>query len=198
MKSFNQVIIGLILLAFSSQSPAAGVMVTVNGQNPGPTPFISLLDVTVSQASALKSVQFTIQPKPPSDTRPVSAVYSSAYLQRRGYLDMETGHVTVPLFGLYSDYNNTVEVTYKFKGQSSQKETITVPTAIFEDPTGVYTNPTILQARLPKAKLSYDFIMLKNFASDNSPVIIDTDGEVRWVGTAGVASWPSILFENGI
>ena len=203
MKSFKHVIVVLIMLAFAPQSPAGGVTVTVNGQDAGPTPFISLLDVTLSNASALKSVQFTIEPKPQSVSRPISVTYSGAYLQQRGYLDTETGHLTVPVFGLYADYNNTVAMKYKFKG-SSFKDTIMISTPAFEDPTGAYTNPTILQARMPKAKLSYDFMMLKNYGSEYAPIIIDTDAEVRWVGPAGaagvegVSSSSAMLYENSI
>jgi hypothetical protein len=40
--------------------------------------------------------------------------------------------------------------------------------------------------------------MLKGYVGGISPVVIDTDGEVRWVGTAGASSQPAIFFENGI
>ena len=39
---------------------------------------------------------------------------------------------------------------------------------------------------------------MKNPAADFSPVIIDTDGAVRWVGTAGVANHSSIFYQNSI
>jgi hypothetical protein len=192
------VVITASMLALADYSRGAAVTVTVNGQNPGPSPFINLLDLTVSQARDLKSIQFTIQPKPASVTRPVSARYSSAYLQRRGYFNLGTGQITLPVFGLYADYTNTVALTYNFKGHSPQHDTVTVPTAVFDDPVAIYTNPTVLQARSPRANLSYDYVMLKSFAAPNSPIIIDTDGEVRWVGTAGLFSTPAILYENGI
>ena len=191
-------IIAVISLALSSQSYAGKVTVTINGQTPGPTPFISLLDVTVTQASALKSIQFTVYPKPSSVTRPVSATYSSAYLQRRGYLNLETGQITLPVFSLYASYSNTVGLTFIFHDHPAHRDIVTVSTAAFDDPTGVYTNPTVLQARSTRANLSYDYVMLKGFAAPISPIIIDTDGQVRWVGTAGLASAPAILFDNGI
>ncbi len=192
------VVTAVVSLTLANLSYAAKVMVAVNGQTPGPTPFIGLLDLTVSPARALKSIQFTVYPKPASVTRPVSASYSSAYLQRRDYLDLETGQITLPVFGLYANYSNTVALTCTFRGHPAHHDTVTVPTAIFDDPTGIYTNPTILQARLPHASLSYDYIMLKASAAPVSPIIIDTDGEIRWVGTAGLASVPAILFDNGI
>src|SRR5207248_2581898 len=53
-----------------------------------------------------------------------------------------------------------------------------------------------VQPRLPGTTLSYDFILLKSYAQPNTPIIIDSDAEIRWVGTAGVASTASILFDN--
>jgi len=179
MKLWNSLIIAVITLGLAGYSHAAGVTVTVNGENPGPSPFISLLDLTVNPASSLKSIRFTVFPKPASVTRPVSASYSSAYLQRRGYLNLRTGQVTVPVFGLYANYSNTVALACRFKGGRVPQDTVTIPTAVFDDLTGVYTNPTVLQARSRRIRLSYDYIMLRGFAAAISPIIIDTDGEVR-------------------
>jgi arylsulfate sulfotransferase len=61
---------------------------------------------------------------------------------------------------------------------------------------GTYSNPTVVQSRLPGTTLSYDFILLKNYADPNTPIIIDTDSEIRWVGTAGVGAPNCILFDN--
>ena len=47
---------------------------------------------------------------------------------------------------------------------------------------GTYSNPTVIQPRLPGTTLSYDFILLKNYADPITPIIIDTDAEIRWVG----------------
>ena len=38
--------------------------------------------------------------------------------------------------------------------------------------------------------------MLKSYADPTTPIIIDTDAEIRWVGAAGVGSQPSALFDN--
>jgi hypothetical protein len=61
---------------------------------------------------------------------------------------------------------------------------------------GTYSNPTVIQPRLPSTTLSYDFILLKNYADPITPIIIDTDGEIRWIGTAGVGAQNCILFDN--
>ncbi len=101
-------------LALISQTHAAQTppVIVVNGHTPGPTPFISLIDLTASEVTNLKSIAFTVVPKPSSVTRPVSASYSSAYLQNRGYLNLQTGQITLPVFGLYANYANEVALTY--------------------------------------------------------------------------------------
>jgi len=178
---------------------AGGANVIFNGSTPGPTPFISQLDLVVSPPDAVKSIEFMVEPKPNSVTRPVSASYSAAYLKGRGYLNTNTGQITLPVFGLYANYGNSVVLVYDFTQGPSQRDTVVIQTAAFADPTGgAYTNPTIVQPRSTSLDLSYDFVMLKGFAAPISPVIVDTDGEVRWIGTAGIASIPAIFFDNGI
>ena len=38
--------------------------------------------------------------------------------------------------------------------------------------------------------------MLKGYADPITPIIIDTEAEIRWVGTAGVGTIASGLFDN--
>ena len=59
--------------------------VTFIGRVEGATPFIRQLDFVVNQPANLKTVQFTIQPKASSVTRPLSATYPTAYLSARGF-----------------------------------------------------------------------------------------------------------------
>lgn len=61
---------------------------------------------------------------------------------------------------------------------------------------GTYSNPNVVQPRLPGTTLSYDFILLKSYADPTTPIIIDSDAEIRWIGTANVGSQPSALFDN--
>ncbi len=198
-----QTLLIAMLFALAGFSDALGAVVTINGQSPGPTPFISLLSLTVSDAAALDHIDFKIYPKPTSETRPVYARYSKAYLQGRGLLNAGTGQITLPVFGLYANYNNRVALVSTFTDQSFQRDTINVQTPVWNDPAisngaSVYKNPTVIQPRLHNTTLSYDFVLLRNFATANSPIIMDTDGEVRWVGTAGSASQSAIYFAGGI
>ena len=56
--------------------------------------------------------------------------------------------------------------------------------------------PTVIQPLLRGTTLSYDFILLKGYADPITPIIIDTDAEVRWVGTPGVGAQNCMLFDN--
>ncbi|MBA3543373.1 MAG: aryl-sulfate sulfotransferase [Chthoniobacterales bacterium] len=180
-------------LALATQ--ADDTVITITAQTAGATPFINQLTLTVSDTAAVKSIQFSIAPKPGSSTQPLAATYSSEYLAERG--DITAGKIFLPVYGLYDDYSNAVTLTYSFHDGSSKQDSTTVATALFDDPCG-YKIPTILQAKSEPNSLSYDYILLKGACSDFSPAIIDTDGALRWVGTAGLASFDSAFFENSV
>lgn len=46
--------------------------------------------------------------------------------------------------------------------------------------------------------LSYDFILVRERCSGSAPTIIDTDSNVRWIGSAAVSDISSILFDNAV
>ena len=102
----------------------------------------------------------------------------------------------LPVYGLYAGYNNTVTLIYRFIDGSSKQANFTITTAAFDDPCH-YHNPTFLQHRSSTA-LSYDYIMIKGGCSIFSPAIIDTDGALRWVGTAGFSVTPTTFFDNAV
>ena len=163
----------------------------------GLTPFISFLFLTPDRLAEIEDVTFTILPKPGSVTRPVSVTYSKHYLQGRGFIGGLVPEIMLPVFGLYANYLNTVVLTYSFSDGSTQQASVLVPTAAFIDPCG-FNNRTVIQARTTERNLSYDYILLKNRCGEFSPTIMDTDGEIRWVGTAGVANPPATIFQNSI
>ena len=87
-------------------------------------------------------------------------------------------------------------LTYRFLDGSSKQAVTSITTATFDDPCG-YKNPTFLQPRT-SASLSYDYFMVKGRCSNFSPAIIDTDGALRWVGTAGNSSIETTFFDNAV
>ena len=105
--------------------------------------------------------------------------------------------IILPVYGLYAGYANTVRLTYRFLDGSSKQAVTSITTATFDDPCG-YDNPTILKARTNSTDLSYDYVMVKGGGNCGNfqPVIIDTDGALRWVGTAGISVGSFIFFDN--
>jgi arylsulfate sulfotransferase len=199
----NKIFLFVIAAIFILLSPLAlatqadDTTITIDAQTPGATPFISQLTLTASDTSVIKSVQFSISPKAGSDTRPLSGTYTNADLIAKGYLVPATGQIFLPVYGLYSDFTNTVTLTYLFNDGSSRQDSTTITTTAFDDPCG-YENPTILQAKTQDAGLSFDYIMIRAGCSSFSPAIIDTDGALRWVGTAGASSATSAFFDNAV
>ena len=53
-------------------------------------------------------------------------------------------------------------------------------------------------ARTNSTDLSYDYIMVKGSCSNFEPAIIDTDGALRWVGTAGLSVGSVTFFDNAV
>ena len=53
-------------------------------------------------------------------------------------------------------------------------------------------------ARTNNTDLSYDYIMVKGSCSNFEPAIIDTDGALRWVGTAGISVGSATFFDNAV
>ena len=170
-------------------------LVKVVSFGPGKEPFINLVVHQMQDANLLASVQFTVSPKPGSVTRPVSARYSSAYLIRNGFLNASTGGITVPVFGLYAGYTNSVKLVFTFVDGTSQTEDLSLTSPAYVS--GLYTHPAIVNlARTSDTTLSYDFMEVKSYSNPHSPTIIDTDGEIRWVGTSDTASMPAIFYHN--
>ena len=172
----------------------AGELVGSIDVSSGPTPFISFAKVSVTDASTVRYAEFQIQPKTGSETRPIDVRYASSWLKKRGYIKGHNHKIPVPVFGLYAGRKNRVTLTVGFKDGTSRTSTLSIATPSYDG--GTYSNPTVVQPRLPGTTLSYDFIMLKSYSDPTTPIILDSDAEIRWVGTAGVGVQPSILFNN--
>jgi arylsulfate sulfotransferase len=201
VKTSSIIIIGVVLMVFAhlaGATQADDTTITITGITAGATPFISKLTLEVSNTTVLKNIQFTIDPKRGSVTRPLSGTYANDYLVSRGY--EHPPEIILPVYGLYDGYTNIVRLTYRFLDGSSKRAVTSVTTATFDDPCG-YKNPTVLKPRTNNTDLSYDYMMVKDSGgscSNFSPSIIDTDGALRWVGTAGVHGLSAIFFDNAV
>jgi len=198
MKTCSLIAVSAVFMIFShlaGASQADDTTITISGKTAGVTPFINKLTLQVSNTTVLKSIQFAIDPKPGSVTRPLSGTYANQYLVRRGF--EHPPEIILPVFGLYAGYTNIVRLTYSFLDGSSKQAVTAVTTATFDDPCG-YDSPTVLQRRTRNTDLSYDYVMVKGSCSTFEPAIIDTDGALRWVGTAGLGFGNVTFFDNAV
>ncbi len=120
MKVFLLPLLLLCLSRAAFATQADDTIITIDGLIAGATPFLSQLTLSVSDTAAVKSVKFTITPKPGSSTRPLSGTYSHKYLAERGYL--LNGKIFLPIYGLYDNYTNAVTLTYAFNDGSARQE----------------------------------------------------------------------------
>ena len=73
--------------------------------------------------------------------------------------------------------------------------TATVATAPYVDPNGIYDRPTILKARAAGSALDFDFFFMKSGLG--SPVVMHSDGQVRWTMPGLTSSVATVLTDNG-
>lgn len=159
----------------AQQADAAEIDVPV--QRDGATTFIRLIDFKGTGLEKLASVNFVVAPMANATARPVDVSYSAAALARRGY--MSQGSVTLPVFGLYAGLTNTVDIEFKFDDGSKRHWTVDVNTPPYADAN--YSTPLIRKASPAGGVLGFSYMALKS--SWGPPLIVDTDGKVRWVGT---------------
>jgi hypothetical protein len=205
MKAFSLTIIGgvfVVLTHLAGANQADDTIITITGNTAGATPFISNLTLEVSNTAVLKSIQFGIAPKPGSVTRPLSGTYANDYLLSRGFEQPPPATtVTVPVYGLYAGYANTVTLTYRFMDGSSKQAVTSITTTTFDDQGCGYNNPTKLQPRTTSTSLSYDYIFDSSSCGGYSPIILDSDGALRWVSTLSENSAlfaASTFFDNAV
>src|SRR6266436_6619230 len=104
MKTCSLIVVGAAFIVFphlADASQADDTTIRITGHAAGAAPFISNLTLAVSNTSVLRSIQFTITPKPGSVTRPLSGTYANSYLVDRGFENPQTGEVILPIYGLY-------------------------------------------------------------------------------------------------
>src|SRR4051812_5587686 len=153
----------LALAPLANATQATDTTVLITAKTAGPTPFINKLTLNVSNLAVVQRIKFSIVPKPGSVTRPLSATYWKGYLDSRGYVDAENGQITVPVFGLYDGYTNTVSLTYFFSDGSFKRTSTMIATERFDDPCP-FDKPNVRQPRTAAA-LSYDFMLVQTDCS---------------------------------
>src|SRR5436190_22608505 len=202
MKTCSLIVVGALFMVFSHLAGATyadDTTIRITGYTAGVTPFNGKLGLQVSNTNVLKSIEFTVTPRPGSITRPLSRTSSNGYLVGRGF--EQPPAVTLPLYGLYPGYTNTVRLTYSFVDGSSKQGNTTIRTATFDDQGCGYNNPTKIQPRTNSTELSYDYIFDRSACGTFSPVILDSDGALRWVSplpTLSALFASSTFFDNAV
>ena len=182
-------------LGFAAGTANASGTATVTGTAQGVTPFIGAVSATIGGATLI-SVTTTVQPIAGSYTRPLIAQFSTAYLARTGRISGT--QVTVPLTFLYAARANTIALLFKFTDGSSVTTSTSISTPTFSSTCAGLATPNIQQNRTSIADLGFDYFILKDYCSNQTPVIVDTDGQARWVGTANTAVQDVAFYQNSV
>jgi len=204
MKKTPFLLVFPVLFCFShiaSATQADDTTITIDSQVAGATPFISQLTLTATETSVINRIQFTITPKPGSVTRPLSGTYTYQYMIDRGYLVPPSMQIFLPVYGLYSNYSNTITLTYFFNDGSSKQDSTMILTSAFDDQGCGYNTPALILPRTDDTTLSYDYIFIRSGCGTFSPVIIDSDSNLRWVSPLGVPNaltGASTFYQNAV
>ncbi len=161
----------------------------------GATPFLGFAGAFYS-GGTIASVSYSIQPISGSVTRPLTASFSATYLNSHNYFIPGANAVIIPIFGLYAGTTNTINITYTFTNGTSATYPTTLKTPAYTEPCTAVAKRTFFGARSNTASLNYDYFLLKDYCSANDPAILDTDGNIRWVGDAGLSGSEDIAFFN--
>jgi hypothetical protein len=168
--------------------------ISFKGATPGVTPFISFAKFTGGSLADVGSVSYWIAQRAGAHAKPVQVRYTMAWLTAHGRVAKD-GALTLPVFGLYANEANDVNLTFDFNDGSSQDMRVSIVAAPWSDPMGVYDQPVFITPRDPGVALGYSYMYIKS--SLGTPVIVDTDAQVRWVGTGIDDSFSSAFTDNG-
>ena len=160
---------------------------------PGPTPFIVNLGFRLENFTNLDSVSYTIAPKPGSFSKPVAVTYTRARLERTGAWSAANKRLSVPVFGLYANFENSVTITTHFRDTSTHVDRVKVTAPAYNGPASVYNTPEVRTARSAAVSPGFDFMLVQNGLI--SPAVLDTDGNLRWVA-GGPGNSISSLFDQ--
>jgi arylsulfate sulfotransferase len=164
----------LLLVPFALSACGESALSVSN--SPGPSPFINMVHIRGSDLGGVTSVQYTIASKPGALSKPVHVSYTIAALQNRGY--QADGTLTVPVYGLYAGYTNQVSMELMRSNGDPVSFEVDITTDTYTDPTSIYGSPNMLMKRAAGGSLGFSFIYVKS--NIESPVILDSDGEIRW------------------
>ncbi len=167
--------------------------VAVMNQINGVTPFIKQIRLSIDNYHDLVNVSFTISPKSGTFSKPVSVQYQKSYLDKKAFYNSSSRQILLPIFGLYAGYKNNITLVLNFIDGSSRIEKLEMSTIDYVETEKVYTAINIKQARTDD-KLGFDFVAIKSALT--TPVVVDTDGNIRWIGSGSSYSSTTVYSNN--
>ena len=148
-------------------------------------------------SSLLQYITFTIVPKSGSTAKAISVTYSKAYLVAQRKLGSRVKEATIPIFGLYPGYNNTVRITVKQIYRKAITTTVRMLTAPYTEYFSAATRVDVTP-RNKSVPLDYSYMLVKHLNSGLGPMILDIDGNVRWTGRPGMNSQGAYFWNGSI
>lgn len=130
--------------------------------------FISQLEIDIPTRD-IASVGFSIMAKPDHFAQEISATYALKSLMHND------SYLKLPIWGMYSGYDNTLDITFSFNDGSTLTKSINVD--VYNDPLNTYDNVMTVSNAEYKPAFNYFLINGDKYAL---PIIMDIDGEVRW------------------
>ena len=164
--------------------------------NEGSSVFVKHLELYNIDISDINHIEYTILPQPDATAMPIYVHFSVQSLLDKEYYNSETRSLILPVFGLYSDYLNQVNLNISYKGGLSVKEIIEIQTEAFVDPNGIYDRMLVNKAPVlsdPTSIPSFSYFYIRSSLA--APVVVDIDGKIRWFNT-GSSSFASIFIDD--
>lgn len=192
VKRIGIFLLATALLPIAMATPGVAGTVAIQGHVQGATLLIENVTISGLNTSTLRYIKFTVTPKSGATAQPISATYSPQYLASVNPLWVSSNQVVLPVFGLYGDYLNSVVIKVYERSRTTSLTTTIQTNQINTS----YTNPTKIKARDRAVSLDYSYFYMKDMNDGYNPVVIDVDGNIRWVGTTGIASQSSIFINN--
>lgn len=161
----------------------------------GTTPFLATLQIGGVDWKNVASVEYVIANKAGAISKPVHVRYEVAALIRKGYLAEGGSTLMLPVFGLYQSLPNVVHVKVTFTDGSTGSIDGHVTSGSYTPQDPNYSRLTILKPRKANDGLGFDFMLLK--ATVGTPIVVDTDGEIRWA-TANIRYGASLALKDNL
>lgn len=114
------------------------------------------------------TIRFTVLPLPGASAHPLSAVFSAAYLLRSGRVKptgLSSGfrRVDLPIFGLYPNISNTVDVEVAHPRSVAAAFTVTIATPGWTGPFAITSRIDVVPRN--GVKLDFSYFMVTGVAS---------------------------------